>query len=140
MASSKGATTDLDVLKIVFLNNYDPAWRTNANLYISLHNADPTAAGTQTSSETTYANYARVAVLKTAVGWTVAGTSAQNAGQIQFNQCNGAGDTVSHVGIGTVVGPGAGQLLYLGKLNADLVVANLIQPQFAALALTVTES
>src|SRR5574343_458050 len=127
---SKGDTTETDVLKVVFLNNYDPAWRTNANLYISLHNDDPGEAGDQTTHETTYANYARVAVPKTAEGWTVAGNTSQNAALIQFNQCNGLGDTVTHVAIGTVVGPGAGQILYSGILNAPLAVANLIQPQF----------
>ena len=40
--------------------------------YISLHTADP-AAGDQTTSEAAYTNYARVSVVRTAVGWTVAG-------------------------------------------------------------------
>ena len=42
------------------------------NLYISLHTADPGAAGTQATSECAYPPYARVAASRTAGGWTVA--------------------------------------------------------------------
>lgn len=139
---SKGNTTENEVLKIIFLNTFDPTWRTNANLYLALHTADPGEAGTQETNEVAtaaYASYARVAVLKTAVGWTVAGASAVNAALAQFPQCTGGtGATITHVSIGTD-STGAGQILYSGILNDSLAVSNLIQPQFAAGALQVTE-
>jgi len=139
----KGNATILDVLKVAFLNNYDPSWRTNANLYLALHTADPTASGDQTSNEVTtgaYASYARVAVAKTAGGWTVSGTTSVNAALVQFPQCTGGtGATVTHVSIGTLTS-GAGQILYSGSLNSPLAVSNLIQPQFIASALSTSES
>ena len=139
---SKGDTTENDVIKVMFLNTYDPAWRGNANLYLALHTSDPGEAGDQTTNEVLvggYASYARIPVLKTAAGWTIAGNQAQNAALAQFPQCTGgAGATVTHVSIGTLAS-GAGQILYSGILNSPLAVSNLIQPQFPALALTVTE-
>jgi hypothetical protein len=139
---SKGDTTENDVIKIMFLSNYDPTWRTNANLYLALHTADPTDSGDQTSFEVSavlYVSYARIPIVKTAVGWTIAGNQAQNAALAAFPQCTGgAGTTAKYVSIGTL-SAGAGQILYSGQLNADLAISNLIQPQFQPLALTITE-
>lgn len=135
---SKGNTTENEFIKIVFLNNFDPTWRTNGNLYLALHTGDPGEAGSQTTSEATYTDYARVAVAKTAAGWTVSNNQATNAGLIQFPQCSGGSNVITHVSIGTD-STGAGQILYSGALNASLTVTNLIQPQFAINALTVTE-
>lgn len=140
---SKGDTTETEVLKVIFLNNFDPTWRTNANIYLALHTGDPGESGDQTTNEVTvgkYASYARVAVLKTAVGWTVAAGSAENAALVQFPQCTGGtGASLTYVSIGTAAS-GAGQILYSGILNDALAVSNLIQPQFAGGALVITES
>jgi len=133
---SKGNTTENDVLKAI-LQGTDPAWRTNVNLYVSLHTADPTETGTQTSNETAYSDYARQPIVK-ATGWVDGGSTFSNAALIQFPQCGAVGATITHVAIGTVVAA-AGQILYSGELNDDLVVSNLIQPQFAIGALQVTE-
>lgn len=108
------------------------------NLYIALHTSDPGEAGAQNTNETAYTNYARVAVARSGAGWTVTGSSAVNAALIQFPQCGASGATVTHVSIGTA-SSGAGTILYSGALNSSLAVSNLIQPQFAASALTVTE-
>ena len=40
-------------------------------LWVSLHTADPGAAGSQTTSETTYGAYARVSTNRATTGWTV---------------------------------------------------------------------
>jgi len=109
------------------------------NLYVSLHTADPGVGGSQTTNETSYTNYARVAVSRNSGGWTVAVGAAVNAALIQFAQCGASGATLTHVAIGTA-SAGAGKVLYAGALNASLAVSNGIQPQFAASALTVTES
>jgi len=109
------------------------------NLYLSLHTADPGVGGSQTNNETSYTNYARVAVARNAGGWTVASASAANTALAQFPQCGVTGATVTHVAIGTAAS-GAGKVLYAGALNASLAVSNLIQPQFGASALTVSES
>lgn len=109
------------------------------SLYISLHTSSPGTGGSQTTNETAYTNYARVAVARSGVGWTVASGAAENAALIQFAQCGVTGATITHVGIGTA-SSGSGKMLYAGALNSSLAVANLIQPQFAAGALTATES
>ncbi len=111
---------------------------TAGSLYISLHTADPGEAGDQTTSETAYTNYARVAVARSGAGWTVSGNSATNAAQITFPQCGASGATLTYVGIGTD-SSGAGTLLYSGALNSSLAVALNITPLFAASGLTVTE-
>lgn len=109
------------------------------NLYLSLHTASPGIGGAQTTNETSYTNYARIAVARTVGGWTVASGAAQNAALAQFPQCGASGATLTHVAVGTAAS-GAGKVLYAGALNASLAVSNLIQPQFSAGALTVTES
>ena len=109
------------------------------NLYLSLHTASPGIGGAQTTNETSYTNYARIAVARSGGGWTVASGAAQNAALAQFPQCGASGATLTHVAVGTAAS-GAGKVLYAGALNASLAVSNLIQPQFSAGALTVTES
>jgi hypothetical protein len=134
---SKGNTTENDVLEILFKNT-SLSWAANSNLYIALHTADPGEGGSQTTSEATYTSYARVAVARSGSGWTVSGNTAQNAALIQFPQCTGGSNTITYVSIGTA-SSGAGQIVYSGALNSSLSVSNLIQPQFSAGALTITE-
>lgn len=133
----KSTTTANDTLDS-FLRAVDPSWRTGANRYIALHTADPANAGTQLTSEATYTGYARVAVTAS-TGFSVASSGAsQNTGLIQFPQCTGGTNVITHVSIGTSAS-GAGQIIYRGALNASLSVANLIQPQFSASSLTASE-
>ncbi len=109
------------------------------DLYVSLHTADPGVGGSQLTNEIAYTNYARVAVARTAGGWTVSGATSENAALIQFAQCGVTGGTATHAAIGKA-SSGAGLVLYAGALNSSLAIANLIQPQFAAGDLTATES
>ena len=109
------------------------------NLYVGLYTADPGTGNNQTTNETSYTNYTRIAVLRTSAGWTVATNTAVNAALIQFPQCGATGATLTYVAIGTN-STGAGNVLYSGALNSSLAVASGIQPQFNASALTVTET
>lgn len=110
------------------------------NLYLSLHTADPGVGGSQTTNETSYTNYARIAVARTTSGWDVpSGGATANAALAQFAQCGATGATITHVAIGTAAS-GTGRVLYAGALSSSLAVANGIQPQFAAGALDVTET
>lgn len=133
---SKSNTTENDILQAVLQGN-DPAWRAWANLYLALYTADPWEAGTATTSETAYTNYARQTIVK-ATGWTDGGSSFTNADLIQFPQCGVTGATLTHVAIVTTAS-GAWQILYSGALNSSLAVANLIQPQFAIWSLQIVE-
>ena len=109
------------------------------NLYLSLHTADPGIGNSQATNETSYTNYARIPIARTAGGWTVSTNTVTNAALAQFAQCGATGATLTHVAIGTASG-GAGNVLYAGALGSSLAVANGIQPQFAALALQASET
>ena len=92
------------------------------NLYVSLHNADPGNGGSQNTSETAYTNYARIAVVRSTVGWTCtlgSGTTFSNvvnAAAITFAACGATGDTLTHWGIG-LSSSGAGTLLAAGAIG-----------------------
>lgn len=104
------------------------------NLYVSLHTADPGETGNQSSNETSYTNYVRVAVGRTTGNWTVAGTApttVDNDNAITFAQCGVTGATITHFGIGTS-STGAGLLMYSGALDTNLVVSENVTPEFAA--------
>jgi hypothetical protein len=147
---SKSNTFENDILQLIF-NNVDIANIGDAgglqnsssagNLYVALHTADPGEAGTAATSEATYTNYERVAVARSAGGWTVSGSSVTNTAQITFPQCGASGNTITHASI-TVGGTKttADKILYSGELSSPLAVANQITPFFASsTGVTVTE-
>lgn len=150
MAGEKGNSNSTGWLQLLFQGTVLTALNTlvaNAaspatNLYVSLHTADPTAAGTQSSNEATYGGgtgYARVAVVRTSSGWSLSGETITNVGAINFGACvGGTGETETYVGVGTG-STGAGTLLWAGPLTSSLAVSNGITPSFAASALTITE-
>jgi hypothetical protein len=114
---------------------------TAGSLYVSLHTADPGETGTQTTSESAYTSYARVAVARTTGGWTISGTAptqAANTAAVNFPQCTGGSETITHVAVGTDPS-GTGKLLYSGALNSSLAVSNNITPSFAIAGLVFTE-
>lgn len=108
---------------------------TAGSVYISLHVADPGETGDQTTSETVYTNYGRVAVARSSAEWTVASGVADNDNAINFPQCGATGATISHFGIGSA-SAGAGNRDMNG--TASLVVSNGITPSFAAGALDIS--
>lgn len=109
------------------------------HLYVSLHTTNPGIGGSQLTGEIAYTDYARIAVIRTAAGWTVASGVSQNAALISFVQCGVTGGTANFVAIGTDL-TGAGKVLYAGALNVPLAISQLIQPQFTAGNLTATET
>jgi len=113
---------------------------TAGSLYISLHTADPGETGNQTTSETGYTSYARVAVARSAGAWAVssgASPTGSNVAATTFPACTGSTSTITHFGIGTAATT-AGNLLLKGALSASLAVSSGITPSFAIGALTVT--
>jgi hypothetical protein len=122
-------TTETNILNKLF-NNTTLPFDGITDLYLSLHTADPGEAGTQLTNEATYTSYDRVSVVRSASGWTVSGNSVSNTALVQFPQCTGSTNTITHVAIGTATS-GSGQVLVKGALNSSLSVSNLIQPQFA---------
>ncbi len=112
------------------------------SLYVALHTADPGEAGNQSTSETAYTNYTRMAVARTTAGWTVSGTTptqVANAAPITFPQCGATGASLTHFSVGKASG-GGGEILYSGALsNGGLAVSNGVTPQFATGVLICTE-
>lgn len=110
------------------------------NTYVALHTSDLTAGtNSQAQNETSYTDYARQAVARS-TGWTAAsGGATENAATVSFPQCGASGATLTHVSTG-VASSGATGVWHYGALNSSLAVSSGITPQFAAGALTVTES
>lgn len=139
--AAEAALLDLLFLNTDWANIGDAAGLQNSaaagSFYISLHTADPGEAGDQSTNEASYTGYARVAVARTAGGWTRTSSTIANTALVQFAQCTGGSATVTHFGIGTD-STGAGNLLMKGALSASLSISNGIQPQFAAGAMTAT--
>lgn len=139
---SKSNTFENDLVKLIFqaetIPDFAQALSGGSVLEISLHTANPDETGNQSTSEIAYTNYARVAVARTASGWTVSNNQASNAAAINFPQCGASGGTATYFGVGTNH-TGTGKLLYSGQLTAQLVISEGITPSFAIGALTVTE-
>lgn len=141
---SKGDTFENDWLKLVFNATAIGNIADNAasgpltNLYVSLHTADPGESGTQSTNETSYGSYARVAVARTAGGWTGSGNSISPQSNIDFATCTSGTATITHAAIG-VTGSGAGKILYKGALTPNISVSTTSGPPRITTASTITE-
>lgn len=98
------------------------------SMYVSLHTADPGEAGNQTTSEATYTGYARVAVARSAAGFTIAAGNCSNAAAVTFGACTAGTNTITHFGIGSDLS-GVGNLFLKG--TCSLVINPGITPSFA---------
>lgn len=118
-----------------------PATGTAGSLYVSLHTSDPGEAGDQTTNETTYTSYARVAVARTSGAWTVTNGTVENVAAVVFPTCTaGSPQTVTHFGIGTSP-TGAGKLLYHAAIGGTAPsIGPGSTPTFAAGALDGAET
>jgi hypothetical protein len=140
---SKGNTFENDLLKLIFQAVTIANIAINAtsgpltDLYVSLHTADPGETGDQTTNEATYTGYARVAVVRSAVGWTVTANSVSPAANIDFPVGTAGSDTVTHFGVGTA-SSGAGKLLYSGTVTPDITTGDAVIPRLTT-ASAITE-
>jgi len=99
------------------------------SLYVALHTADPGEAGDQTTNEAAYTGYARVAVARSAGGWSVSGATVSNVGTVQFGECTAGSATATHFSVGTG-SAGAGSIIYSGALSASRAISAGITPLF----------
>lgn len=88
---------------------------TAGSVYLSLHTADPGAAGNQTTSECAWTSYARVAVARSGAGFTQSSQQVVNAADINFPACTGGTETATHWALGTA-SSGTGKILHSGPL------------------------
>lgn len=102
----------------------------DGNLYVSLHLGDPSEVGTQTDEEVTYGSYARVAVARSAAGWTVApiGGSVKPFAAIVFPTSTSGSQVANFFGVGTA-STGPGKLLYSGPISPVLDCSSGETPQ-----------
>jgi hypothetical protein len=145
MAGGKGAVFESDLLKLIFLATPITGIADNAaitpytNFYVSLHTADPTAGGDQTTNEATYASYTRAVVPRTSGGWSVTGNIVAPVSTITFPTSTAGGtETETFFGIG-VLASGVGKLLYHGPITPSIVVTFGTIPQLGT-ATAITES
>jgi len=149
MSGRLANTAQSDLMKLLFQNT---AWANVGNaggllgssvagsFYVSLHTADPGAAGSQTTSEAAYTSYARVAVARSTGGWTVSGsspTSVTNAAAVTFPAATGGSETETWFTVGRD-SSAAGEALFQGPLTSSLAVSSGITPSFAIGACTCT--
>lgn len=100
------------------------------SFHVSLHTGDPGEGGAQNTTEATYGSYARVAVARSAGGWTISGANVSNTAVITFPTAASGSDTITHFGIGSDAS-GAGNLFFKGALGASRVISTGITPSFA---------
>lgn len=143
-AAGKGDTFENNILKLIFNATSIAHIADNAasspltDLYVGLHTADPTDSGNQTSNETGYTGYARVAVARTSGGWTVSGNSVSPVANIDFGECTAScSGTITHWSIGTA-SSGTGKLLYIGTISPNITLGTGVIPRVKSTS-TVTE-
>jgi hypothetical protein len=108
-------------------------------LWLSLHTADPTSSGTQSTNEISYTSYARASVARTTAGWTVSSSTVSPLANISFALSGGGtGGTVTNWAVGTAAS-GTGQILWTGTVSPNIAVTNGVTPILTT-ASTVTET
>jgi hypothetical protein len=133
-----------DYLESALLNH---TFRTTAftqptNVYVSLHTADPTDAGTGT--EVSGGSYARVEVSRANASWSAPANNGgaqeiTNAAAVTFPSPTANWGTVTHFGIWDA--STTGNLLYHGSLTTSRTINNGDSaPSFAIGALAIRES
>lgn len=112
-------------LALIFLNQNMPGLSltgsvSSGSLYVGLHTSDPGEAGTQSTGEAAYTNYARVAVPRSASYWNVSASQVSNLLPITFPSGGATTASVTFWSIGTG-SAGTGQLLYSGPISSVAV-------------------
>lgn len=140
---SKSNVFENDLLNLIFNGTAISNLADNAasspltNLYVSLHTADPGEAGNQTTNETSYGGYVRVAVARTSGGWTISANSVSPVAAIDFAECTSGTATITHFAVGTA-SSGTGKILYSGTVTPNISVSTNVTPRLTT-ASTITE-
>lgn len=141
--SAKSDTFENDLLKLIFHGTSIAGLADNAaapltTLYIALHTGDPGEAGTQSTNEVNYTGYSRVAVARSAQGWTISGNQVSPAQPIEFGEMTaGTSGVATYATIGTA-GSGSGKVLYRGVLTPTIPFSVGVTPRLRTTT-TITE-
>ncbi len=123
-----------DYLELKVIDHFLGTASTSApsNVYLALHTADPTDAGT--GAEVSGNGYARQAITFAAAS---SGSASSNSAE-EFTASGGDFGTVTHFGIWDA--STSGNLLYHGELTASKTIADGDTLRFASGNITVTEA
>lgn len=140
---SFGNTFENDVLALIFRATAIANIADNAatspltNLHVSLHvSPGPGETGDQTTNETSYGSYARVAVARTSGGWSISSNVISPVANIDFPTATSGTATITHVGIGTA-SSGTGKLICYGSISPSISVSTGVTPRLTT-ASTIT--
>lgn len=100
----------------------------STNIYLSGHTADPGETGNQTTSESAYTSYARVAVARTSGGWASSNPSVTLVALTSFPAGTGGSGTMTHFGFGLSLTT-SGTLLGSGTVTPNIVTGSGVTPQ-----------
>ena len=124
-----------DLLKLIFNGTSIANLADNAasgplaNLYWTLHTADPGAAGNQSTSEVNYTGWSRLAAARSGGGFTVAGVTMNPAATIEFPEMTGGSpQTATHLTIGTASN-GSGKVLFRFALSPTISLNTNVTPR-----------
>lgn len=97
--------------------------------WISLHTADPSTTGNQSTHEVAYTGYARIALQRTDKSWSVEGRIVKPLAEIPFADVpeKAKATVASHFGIGLST-TGTGRLLIVGGLAPLISISELTRP------------
>ena len=108
----------------------------DGSLYMSLYTTAPT--DDDTGTEATYTGYARIGVVRSAVGFTVSNAVVSNAAIVTFPLNTGTTQTITHIAVRTALT--GGDLVHHGQLLAPLIVENGNIPKFEIGDYSLTEN
>lgn len=100
-------------------------------LYVALHTDDPGETGVQSTLEVAYAGYARVAVPRSAAGFSITDDVASFVDDVVFAAAVGAGGTAKFFSVGTAPS-GAGSMWLRGPLTPNIGIAAGVTPVVAS--------
>lgn len=125
---SIGNNTENNILALIFnataWANYadNAASSPQTNVHTALHTADPGEAGTMSTSESAYTNYARQNVARSTAGFSApaAGSTALVA-NLDFPSSGASGTTITYGSFGKT-GGGATDILFSGAVTPNIAI------------------
>lgn len=132
MPGGWGPTTATNVIKLLFNGTPIANIADNAasgpltSLYLALHTASP-SGGNQSTSEATYPGYTRVAVVRTASGFTAASAAVALVANTSFPASTGGSETEQYFSVGTA-STGAGAIFFWGTISPNIQVSASVTP------------
>lgn len=103
------------------------------DVYLSLHRGALAFGDPQDTLEATYGGYARRAVPRTALGFTLSGNRVTLANRVDFPEVVSGTETLTHWAIG-VAAAGATMVLYSGPLDENINVVFGAMPRLQTIS------